>query len=89
MNTPRTQQVDVQARDCVTVTCSANRGKEYRVTFNAKDGGSVVLVEAVYRRWNDTGRVYRQIWSRLSGKPMSALVACAIRAAECGAASHG
>ena len=66
--------------DGSTVTsCRVPRGREYRVRFDRN--GEAVAVETVYRRWNDTGRVYRSIWTRTSGRPMTVLVKCAVRAA--------
>ena len=66
----------------VAVMCDGHRGRRYRVTFDIREGGGPSIVESVYRRWNDTGRVYREIWSSVGGKRMSMLVCLAVRSAQ-------
>lgn len=72
----------------ITVLCHANRGRQYRVTFTAESGGDASVVESVFRRWNDTGCVYRTIWVRNRGRRMTPLVASAIRVAVEQALKH-
>ena len=62
------------------VSCIANRGRRYEVVFD-KETQEVLAVFSRYIRWNDTGGVSREIWNRWSGKRMTPLVSCAVRAA--------
>lgn len=64
------------------VECTANRGRTYKVTFDAAGNVRRVQVKVWLSGGLDASRhTWRMLWDHESSKPMSITAACAARAA--------
>ena len=62
-----------------TIRCTANKGKQYDVTFD--DSGNVNRVDVIYPN-QFSGETVRPVFDARVSNPMSITAACAVRAAQ-------